>query len=297
MLSSDFQPQKESRPKVAVVLSSGGIKPLAAIPLFEFLDEALIPIDLLVGCSGGSVMSALRGSGYDKEKTLELISKVTQRSLFTPIDFRAVLGMSGLPFGKFNAQTGLIRPQKLKRALYEMFGDRRIEDLSPKTLLQATDIQTGEGVVMEQGLLVDAVYASSAVFPLLPPIEIDGRWLGDGYYTSSLPVMEAVKRGMDVIIAVIFHDPINTQANSYMACLSNYYTIQGDAITRFQLALSINMHEYEIIMIKVPFKNPINMWDIHHIPEIIETGRLAIDAHKEDILTAVHTFSNRSRLG
>jgi NTE family protein len=147
---------------------------------------------------------------------------------------------------------------------------------------------------MEKGSLVDAVYASSAVFPLLPPIEMDGRWLGDGYYTSSLPVMEAVKRGMDVIIAVIFHDPINMQADSYMACLSNYYTIQGDAITRFQLALSINMHEHEIVMIKVPFKSPINMWDVHHIPEIIETGRLAIAAYKDDILTAIHTFSSRS---
>ncbi|HAS50285.1 MAG TPA: patatin [Gammaproteobacteria bacterium] len=293
MLSSDIKPQEKSGPKIAVVLSSGGIKPLAAIPLFEFLDEEQIPVDLLVGCSGGSVMSALRGSGYDKEKMLKLINKVARRSLFNPINFRAVLGMSGLPFGKFNTQTGLIHPQKLKQALYEMFGDRRIEDLSPKTLLQATDIQTGEGVVMEQGLLVDAVYASSAVFPLLPPIEINGRWLGDGYYTSSLPVMEAVKRGMDVIIAVIFHDPINTQANNYMACLSNYYTIQGDAITRFQLALSINMHEHEIIIIKVPFKNPINMWDVHHIPEIIETGRLAIAARKDDILTAIHTFSSQ----
>lgn len=294
MPTTDLQSQEPPRPKIAVVLSSGGIKPLAAIPLFEFLDEEHLPIDLLVGCSGGSVMSALRGSGYGTAKILELIAKVARRDLFTPIDFRAVLGMAGLPFGRFNTQTGLIRPQNLKQALYEMFGQRRIEELHPKTLLQATDIETGEGIIMEQGLLVDAVYASSAVFPLLPPIQMEGRWLGDGYYTSSLPVMEAVKRGMDVIIAVIFHDPINTQANSYMACLSNYYTIQGDAITRFQLALSIDMHEHEIIMIKIPFKNPINMWDVHHIPEIIETGRQAIAGRKADILSAIHTFSNRS---
>ena len=146
---------------------------------------------------------------------------------------------------------------------------------------------------MEQGRLVDAVYASSAVFPLLPPLEINGRWLGDGYYTSSLPVMEAVKRGMDVIIAVIFHDPINDKADSYMDCLANYYTIQGNAVTRFQLALSINMHEHEIIIIKVPFRNPINMWDVHYIPEIIETGRLAIAERQADILTAIHSFASR----
>lgn len=282
-----------SRPKIAVVLSSGGIKPLAAIPLFEFLDREQLPLDLLVGCSGGSVMSALRGCGYDSEQIKELIGKVARRGLFTSIDFRALLGMARLPFGRFNTKTGLIRPQRVKEAFFEMFGERRIEDLTPQTLLQATDINTGEGIIMEQGRLVDAVYASSAVFPLLPPLEINGRWLGDGYYTSSLPVMEAVKRGMDVIIAVIFHDPINDKADSYMDCLANYYTIQGNAVTRFQLALSINMHEHEIIIIKVPFRNPINMWDVHYIPEIIETGRLAIAERQADILTAIRSFNRR----
>ena len=292
-MSSAAALNQASRPKVAVVLSSGGIKPLASIPLFEFLDREQIPIDLLVGCSGGSVMSALRGCGYNSEQIKELIGKVARRGLFTSIDFRALLGMARLPLGRFNTKTGLIRPQRVKQAFYEMFGERRIEDLTPQTLLQATDISTGEGIVMEQGRLVDAVYASSAVFPLLPPLEINGRWLGDGYYTSSLPVMEAVKRGMDVIIAVIFHDPINDKADSYMDCLSNYYTIQGNAVTRFQLALSINMHEHEIIIIKVPFRNPINMWDVHYIPEIIETGRLAIAERQADILTALHSFASR----
>jgi NTE family protein len=46
---ADLQLQEPARPKITVVLSSGGIKPLAAIPLFEFLDEAGIPIDLLEG--------------------------------------------------------------------------------------------------------------------------------------------------------------------------------------------------------------------------------------------------------
>lgn len=286
------EPTAEPRPKVAVVLSSGGIKPLAALPLFEFLDREQIAIDLLVGCSGGSVISALRGCGYNSEQIQELIGKVAQCSLFSSIDFQALLGMAGLRLGRFDTKAGLIRPQKIKQTLLEMFGERRIEDLVPKTLFQATDIRTGEGVVMEKGLLRDAVYASSAIFPLLPPIEINQRWLGDGYYTAPLPVMEAVKRSMDVIIAVIFQDPIDTEANSYMACLSNYYTIQGNAVTRFQLALSIDMHEHEIVIIKVPFNNPINMWDLHCIPEIIETGRVAITKRHADILGAIHSFTH-----
>lgn len=286
--------ERARHPKVAVVLSSGGIKPLAAIPLFEFLDESRIPVELLVGCSGGSIMSAMRGCGYDSDHIRELIGRVAQRGLFSSIDLRAVLGMGRLPFGRFDMRTGLVRPTRLKRALHEMFGDRRVEDLSPKTVIQATDIRTGDGVVIEEGLLTDAVYASSAVFPMLPPLELNGRLLADGYYTSSLPVMEAVKRGMDVIIAVIFHDPIDDRPNDYIACLSNYYTIQGDAITRFQLALSIELHHHEIIIIKVPFDRPINMWDVHHIPYIIDTGRTVIEQRREDILEAIGSFSGPS---
>jgi NTE family protein len=80
--------------------------------------------------------------------------------------------------------------------------------------------------------------------------------LRDGYYTSPLPVSEAVKHDMDVIIAVTFFDPIDMHADNYAACISNYYTIQGDATTRYQMALSIDMHTHEIIIIKVDFKVP-----------------------------------------
>ena len=165
-------------------------------------------------------------------------------------------------------------------------------------------------IVQVIGPVVDVDFSASGKLPeiynaLEITVEVGGKssrlvcevqqHLGDGWVRSvAMTSTDGLKRGMDVIIAVIFHDPINTKAKTYMACLSNYYTIQGDAITRFQLALSINMHEHEIIMIKVPFKNPINMWDVHHIPEIIETGRLAIDAHKANILTAIHTFSSRA---
>jgi NTE family protein len=91
-------------------------------------------------------------------------------------------------------------------------------------------------VVLERGLVCDALYASSALFPILPPIQIDGRWVRDGYYTSPLPVSEAVKHDMDVIIALTFFDPIDTGADNYVDCLSNHYSIQGDATTAYQMA-------------------------------------------------------------
>jgi len=274
-----------------VVLSSGGLKPVAAVSLFEFLDEHSIPVDLMVGCSAGSIISALRGIGYGTQEMIEFFRGVERFKPFTHIDYRALLGLAKLPFGRFTMHSGILRPKQYKSILKEAFGDTRIEELRPKVLMQTTDVSTGEGVILDKGLVCDALYASSALFPLLPPIEFDGRWLSDGYYTSPLPVSEAVKHGMDVIIAVTFFDPIDMQACSYTACLSNYYSIQGDATTRYQMALSIDMHTHEIIIIQVPFKNPVNIWDVDYIPEIIELGQIAVDACKHDILTAIKHFA------
>jgi NTE family protein len=291
MLKSDLNNQTLSRPKISLVLSSGGLKPVAATPLFEFLDEQSIPVDLMVGCSAGSIISALRGIGYGTQEMIDFFRGVERFKPFTHIDYRALLGLAKLPFGRFTMQSGILRPKKYRSILKETFGDTRIEDLHPKVLMQTTDVSTGEGVILDKGLVCDALYASSALFPLLPPIEFNGRWLSDGYYTSPLPVSEAVKHHMDVIIAVLFFDPIDMDARSYTACLSNYYSIQGDATTRYQMALSIDMHTHEIIIIKVPFKNPVNIWDVDYIPEIIELGQIAIDAHKNDILSAIKHFS------
>jgi NTE family protein len=85
------------------------------------------------------------------------------------MDYRALLGLAKLPFGKFDMRSGLLRPKKYRSLLEETFGETRIEDLHPKVLLQATDVSTGEGVILDKGLVRDALYASSALFPLLPP--------------------------------------------------------------------------------------------------------------------------------
>ncbi len=290
MTNADLTNSNPARPKISLVLSSGGLKPVAAVSLFEFLDEQSIPVDLMVGCSAGSIISALRGIGCGTQEMIDFFRGVERFKPFGHIDYRALLGLAKLPFGKFDMHSGILRPRKYRSILKEAFGDTRIEDLRPKVLMQTTDVSTGEGVVLDRGLVCDALYASSALFPLLPPIEFEGRWLSDGYYTSPLPVSEAVKHGMDVIIAVTFFDPIDMGACSYTACLSNYYSIQGDATTRYQMALSIDMHTHEIIIIQVPFKQPVNIWDIEHIPEIVELGRIAVDARKNDILSAIKHF-------
>ncbi len=280
----------ENGPKVGVVLASGSIKAFSSLAVFEFLNEQKIPIDLLIGCSGGSILAAAVGAGMSVEEIRSNAKKFLNKDLFVKKDLRALLGMYNLPFGRFSKTSGFLKPDRIRAMYKDVFGDKRLEDLNPKTLLQVTDLETGQGTVLEKGLLADAIYASGAIFPILPPINIDGRWYTDGFYTSSLPVMEAVKRQMDIIIAVIFEDPIHPSPRGFFSCFNNIYKIQSTAVTKYQMALSIDLHDYEIITIKVPFEKTIKMWDIDAVPKILDAGKQAVEKKKEEILEAVRSF-------
>jgi NTE family protein len=160
-------------------------------------------------------------------------------------------------------------------------------------MVQVTEYDTGLGKVLESGLAAEAVYASGAIFPILPPIEIDGTYYTDGFYTSSLPIMEAVKRHVDVIIAVFFEDPIHPAPRSFFSCFNNIYKIQSAALMRYQTAMSIDLHDHEIIMIKVPFARTIKMWETKSVPSIIEVGEQAVERKKDEIIAAIESFTHK----
>jgi len=284
------------RPRVAVALGSGGIKPLAALALFEFLHKANILIDLIVGCSGGSVLCAGMGVGYQPAQIPELISQTLGGNVFGKVNYRSVLGIAGRWLGGFDKSSGILDPSALRQSFRRLYGDLRLEDLRPRTLLQATDVETGEGVVLSRGLVADAVYASSAFFPVLPPVRIDGRWLADGVYSAPVPVLEAAKRNMDVIIALDFKERPTAEAKGFADCFYRYIDSTMRSLTRSQMMLAIDMREHEIVIINVEFDHTISVRDTHEVPNILAAGREAVERSKGAILSAVKSIARRKRL-
>jgi len=278
-------------PKIGVVLASGNIKAFSAIPLFEFLETEQIKPDSLIGCSGGSIVAAAFGSGMSAAEVQSKTHQFLDKRLFAKRDLRSLMGMYNLPFGRFNKTSGFIKPDRILNLYHDVFGDRKLEDFPTRTLFQVTEYDTGLGKIIDHGPVAEAIYASGAIFPILPPIEIDGTYYVDGFFTSSLPVMEAVKRRMDVIIALVFEDPIHPAPRSFLSCFNNIYKMQSAALTRYQTAMAIDLHDHEIIVIKVPFSRTIKMWETDAVPNIIEVGRKAVEAKKREIFSAIETFS------
>lgn len=281
-----------TRPKVGVVLGSGGIKPMAAFSLFEFLEEAGIEVDLMVGCSGGALVVAMLGAGYKPAEARQImVETLFQGKLFAQADHRSIFGLASSRLGRFDQTSGIVKPQRLKNAYQRIFKGSRMEDLRPKTVVQATDLEKAQGLILSRGLVWEAVYASGAFFPVLPPIRIEGRLLGDGVYSAPVPVTEAVRRNMDVIIAMGFKERSTTPPRGFLEVFSRHIDNTMRSLTYSQMFSAVEMHHYEIISMDVEFDHPINVKDAHEAECIIETGQRVVAEYKERILSAVNSFA------
>jgi NTE family protein len=279
-------------PKIAVVLGSGGIKPLSSIALLDFLAEQQFKVDLFVGCSGGSLVAATAAMGYDTQQIYDFYLEYFKRKPFSALDYKTLLSLANLPMGRFDIESGIAKPDKLLEFYDYLYGDQLIENLKIPTVIQTTDIQTGEAVVLDSGSLKHAIYATSALYPFVPPIFHQGRWLVDGALTSPLPLMEAVKRNMDVIIVVRFHETNDPNPATFLDGFYNVISSFNRSLSQSQMALALDFHHYEIIFLDVKFDTKISVTDFEKMPIILEAGRVAVDKIKAEIEYAINNYEN-----
>lgn len=174
---------------VAVVLSSGGSKTCAHIGVVEALEEAGVPIDAIAGCSGGAAI----GAGF---LAFADADEVAVRAK----ELGAVL--SG---GRFDValmpRTAQAKGLKVRETFEEWGEGLTFADLPIPAAVVATDLGSGEGVVLTEGSFADAVRASMSIPGLLAPWRIGDRWFVDGAVVDPLPVTAARDLGVGVVIA------------------------------------------------------------------------------------------------
>ncbi|NRB50068.1 MAG: patatin-like phospholipase family protein [Saprospiraceae bacterium] len=281
-------------PRISVVLGSGGLRPIASIALFDFLLQENIAIDLLLGCSGGSIFASMYNMGYQPDEMKKITKEFLVAEGFSNFDYRALLSIAKMPGGRFDLSRGLLKNDQALETCQAVFKDKRLEDLPIEMKLQTTDIQTGEGFLLEKGSLAEAVYASAAMYPLLAPIYMEDRWLVDGAFSEPLPITEAIVGKTDIIIAMIFNEQIMPNPRNFLDGFYNINRIYTEALTKSQLAMAVNLHHYEIIIISPAFTKPFSYADPSNIDELIEIGREAVLEQKDEILAAIQSYSNNT---
>ena len=160
----------------------------------------------------------------------------------------------------------------LNEALEGVAFDMTFADLAIPLKLIATDMNTGEKVVLTEGRIRDAVRASLAIPIIFPPWEIDGRLLIDGGVSDPLPIDVAIQEGADIIIAMGFSLSYRKRLRSMTAVQEQLNSIYMNNILNATYGFYNLAHHAEIFPIMPEFEEPLSMFDVDKLPEIIEKG-------------------------
>ena len=213
------------RPKIGLVLSGGGARGAAHIGVLKVLEELRVPVDLIVGTSMGSIVGAAYATGLSVEEMEKVIKTITTDRLFTDNpprqdqtmrrkddDLRPyfVPELAVTPDGVLLPKglvTGVALEGELRR-LVQVTSARSFDELPIPFRAIATDIGTGEMVILQEGSVVQAIRASMSVPGAVAPVEMGRRQLVDGGLVRNLPVDIARSMGADIIIAVNLGTPL-----------------------------------------------------------------------------------------
>lgn len=180
------QPQTPTA-QLALVLGGGGLRGFAHLGVLQALHEAGIRPDLVVGSSAGAVVGAAYASGL---QPAELLAAARELRVASLIDFSP--GSGGLMSGKYIASW-----------VNELVSHKPIERFAIRYAAVATDLASGEPVLLARGAAGAAVQASAAVPGVTAPLTLaDGTQLIDGGLSSLVPVRAARALGAKVVIAV-----------------------------------------------------------------------------------------------
>ena len=187
------------------MLSGGGARGAAHVGVQKVLEELRIPIDFIAGTSMGAIVGAAYASGMGVDEMEAVLGKLTTAGLMVdrperidqPIrrrrdDLTSFIGPEfGVRDGRLRLPAGAVSGVALEAVLRGLARVRYVDHFDRLPIpfrAMATDIETGDLVVLSRGDLAVAMRASMAVPGLVAPANIDDRLLIDGGLTRNLPV-------------------------------------------------------------------------------------------------------------
>lgn len=259
--------------RVSLVIGSGGIKCAAAIGLWRVLESENIVVENVVGCSGGSMYAALIANHVDENTMAEWSKKLWTSDIMHGYVENLKASKDGSL--RFNERSGLVDDSVMNGKLQEVYGDWTFSDLKMPLKLVATELLTGEKVILSDGSLFDAIRASLAIPIIFPPWEVDGRLLIDGAASDPLPIDVAIQDGADIIIAMGFTLDYRARFRSMTAVQEQLNSIYMNNILNSTYAFHNLAHHAEIFPVIPEFDGAVSMFDVDKIPSVIEQGEMA----------------------
>jgi NTE family protein len=264
----ESKPEPKRQPRVALVLGGGAVKGFAHVGVIRVLEQEKIPIHMIIGTSVGSLIGSIYASNPDAFQLEWLAYRVDKGDI---LDFSVVY-----------SKMGPVQGIKLENFLDQNVKARKIEDTRIPFYPIATDLNTGETIILEKGPLAKAVRASCAIPGIFVPVTFDNRTLVDGGVTDNVAADVARNKGADVIIAVNLQKDIkNYQIDSVVDIIAQSLSIMMREAGKPKLQCADVVIEPEI--------KDVSLFDFSQKKVLIEEGikaaRKAVPKIKELLAT------------
>jgi NTE family protein len=281
------------RPRVGLVLSGGGARGAAHIGVLEVLHDLRVPVDCVAGTSMGALVAGAYAAGVPLAVMREQLEKADWNDMFVDnpdfsemshrnkqLSRRFLPGSeSGVNADGVKYQTGVVVGQKIKLFINQLVrvnqGELDLEQLPVPLSIIATDIGSGERVVLRDGSLSMAMRASMSVPGLLSPLDYRGHKLVDGGLVDNLPISEVRERcGAEIVIVVNVGSPLlkPEEVSSLLSISAQMVNI----LTEQNVTRSLATLKPEDIYIK-PELDGITAADFNRTGETADRGRRATE--------------------
>jgi len=181
--------------KVGLALGSGSARGWAHIGAIEALEEAGIPIHCITGTSIGAFVGAVYATGE--------LDSLKQFAL--QMDWKKVLSYFDVVFPR----SGLMDGKKVHELFSIHTKARTFDDFKIPVKMIATDLNTGEKIIIDSGNIIESIRASVSVPGVFTPVHLNGKWLVDGGLVDPVPVKVVREMGADIVIGIDLNSGIS----------------------------------------------------------------------------------------
>jgi NTE family protein len=275
--------QPAPRPRIGLALSGGAALGLAEIGVIQWLEETHIPVDRIAGTSMGAIIGAMYASGMSADEIQKFAASIDWSDVMLPEPTYGQLAYRrkqdhrnyqiDAPLG---LKHGLMAPNGLNpgqgvgllldRIAFPDSAIRSFDDLPIPFRCVATDMLSGDRVVLKNGSLAMSVRASMAIPGVFTPIEIDGRVLADGGMVENIPVEAVRQMDADAVIAINLAVPLGgrEQLESLTGVLSRALDVTILQNERRSLALANT-----VVTVNT---GSFTLADYDRLPELVKLG-------------------------
>lgn len=255
---------------ITLALGGGGAKGNSHIGVIRRLEQEGFRIKAMAGTSFGGLVAVFYALGYSPDEIEEMFAKRDQTQLYTqpPTDGSSFLGLAGvLVF------------------LEEAIGDRTFDDLKIPCVLTATDLNSGQEVLLSEGSLVDAITTTIALPGILPPRRVDGLELVDGGTLDPVPVVPARALAPKLpVVAVVLTNVMGNPAKAWEIPLPENLPMRLLARVskmRYGQALDVFMRSFDIVTRAVTeYRLAVDRPDVIIRPQVTHIDTLErVDVH------------------